>query len=266
MSTSVTEAHPTIQVAPAPWVLKGRSWTFILSGLPKTSSFPAGWSSEWQAEAEAAGGEFIGGQGTVQVISYSESPVGPYDELVYAPGKWKYADGTKGFRVTRIYVSSKDSTWNGRKNWNIPKQVASFNYHRDASSNVWSLSVSHPSSPDSPFFKVTVRPITVLSSIGFPYNTKLLGSFLTLVQPPLPKGPLEEEAETDKWCTLIPAMIGRGRLVSVHADLDPSEEGGSMRLADGIRFPNVELWKLALALEDLTIDFGVPTWKDSFDA
>lgn len=36
------------------------------------------------------------------------------DELIYNPGLWKYRDGTKGFRITRIYVSSKASTFNGK--------------------------------------------------------------------------------------------------------------------------------------------------------
>lgn len=48
-------------------MLKGRSWMFVLSGLSTTSSFPAGFSVPFQAEALTAGGEFIGGQGMVQV-------------------------------------------------------------------------------------------------------------------------------------------------------------------------------------------------------
>jgi hypothetical protein len=60
------------------------------------------------------------------------------DELIYIPGRWKYADGSVAFRITRIYVSSKESTENGeriptksqrethdkagRRNWNIPSQ------------------------------------------------------------------------------------------------------------------------------------------------
>lgn len=35
------------------------------------------------------------------------------DELIYIPGRWKYPDGSSGFRITRIYVSSKASTENG---------------------------------------------------------------------------------------------------------------------------------------------------------
>lgn len=37
------------------------------------------------------------------------------DELIYIPGNWKYADGTTGLRITRIYVSSKESTQNGKR-------------------------------------------------------------------------------------------------------------------------------------------------------
>ena len=35
------------------------------------------------------------------------------NELMYVLGRWKYKDGTAGYRITRIYVSSKASTENG---------------------------------------------------------------------------------------------------------------------------------------------------------
>lgn len=73
---------------------------FVLSGLPKNASFPAGFAAPYEAEALSEGGEFIGGQGLVQVrtmvflplcfscavwsiqlVSYSESPVGKWPLL-----------------------------------------------------------------------------------------------------------------------------------------------------------------------------------------
>lgn len=58
----------------------------------------------------------------VQVIRYTESPVGPYDELVLIPGSFEYFvdDGDnfrkrRNLRITRIYVSQKDTCYNGRK-------------------------------------------------------------------------------------------------------------------------------------------------------
>jgi len=65
----------------------------------------------------------------IQVIRYTESPVGPYDELILAPGFWKYPfegrDGKKAtkknIRITRIYVSQKDTCWGGRTSKDIFK-------------------------------------------------------------------------------------------------------------------------------------------------
>jgi len=261
----MSETQSAIPVATAPWTLHGRAWTFALPGLSKTSSFPAGWSTPSQAEAMAAGGEFIGGQGLVQLVSYADSPVGPYDELIYVPGRWKYTDGTKGFRITRIYVSTKASTYNGRKNWNIPKQVASFDYHKEPS-GIWSLSVSTPGS-ETPFFKVTVHPIPLVSAVSFPIGSGILGQFTNIVQPPLPKGESEEEAETSKWCSLVPGMKGSGRLLRVQTEMQSNgDPTGLKTVGDGAGYPAVVPYRLAFALEDLTLEVGVPTWKETFDS
>jgi hypothetical protein len=61
----------------------------------------------------------------VQVIRYTESPVGPYDEMLIVPGYFecdsKDVDKQgkrikkQHVRVSRIYVDSKFTCWNGRK-------------------------------------------------------------------------------------------------------------------------------------------------------
>lgn len=82
--------------------------------------------SSLESRSSFANGKFIGGIGMVQVIRYSETPVGPYDELVLVPGFFTYprkrdskgretVKEQKNARVTRIYVSQKDTCWNGRK-------------------------------------------------------------------------------------------------------------------------------------------------------
>lgn len=64
----------------------------------------------------------------VQIVRYSESPVGPYDELVIMPGDFEVpvlngggsGEGSggkkkvkKNSRITGIWVSQKDTCWNG---------------------------------------------------------------------------------------------------------------------------------------------------------
>jgi hypothetical protein len=104
-----------IERVPAPWTLRGDIYgaTFVpLTGLP-TKAYPP---LERQYVSEAYG-KFIGGIGMIQVIRYTESPVGPYDELLIIPGFFNY-DGPNGPRknvqITRIYVSQKYTCWNGR--------------------------------------------------------------------------------------------------------------------------------------------------------
>ena len=69
----------------------------------------------------------------VQLIRYTESPVGPYDELVLVPGYFEYEIETKdehgktklekrkNLQCTKVFVSQNKTCWNGRKsNISIP--------------------------------------------------------------------------------------------------------------------------------------------------
>ncbi|KAK7462956.1 hypothetical protein VKT23_007537 [Stygiomarasmius scandens] len=256
----------SLQIAPAPWKLKGRSWGFILPALKKDTSFPSGWAAPFQADVLGSTGEFIGGIGMVMLVQYTESPVGPYDELIYVPGRWKYPDGSVCARITRIYVSSNASTENGRRNWNIPKTTADFSYIKDPKTNVWDLSVRPVGSDETtpPFFHIAVHRIPILSSIRMPVTVSssggLVGNFIRLCQPPLPQGDMPEEVATDKWSRLIPGATGKMSLGRAICKI-----GGDKKTAgDGKGFPAVVPWSIGTCLEDVTLDFGIPEWFDGF--
>ncbi|KAJ3570145.1 hypothetical protein NP233_g4606 [Leucocoprinus birnbaumii] len=242
-----------IKEVPAPWRLKAKSWMFVLSGLDTKASFPAGFAAPYEAEVMAEGGEFIGGMGLIQLVSYSESPVGPYDELIYAPGRWKYQNNDTAFRITRIYVSTKESTENGRRNWNIPKQVANFNYQSNADGTT-TFAVSNPSTPDKPFFSASIAPIPLLSSLSIPTTTTVLGKWFSLMQPPLPQGSNAEEVGSPKWAALTPVMRGWTKAVKVV----PGFEDGSV--GDGEGFPKVKPWSVGSAMVDVDLEFPVSEW------
>ncbi|KAJ7754591.1 hypothetical protein B0H16DRAFT_1722771 [Mycena metata] len=244
----------SIQIAPAPWKLKGRSWIFLVPGLSTTSSLPAGWSSAFQADALSSGGEFIGGLGLIQIVSYTESPVGPYDELIYVPGRWKYSDGKKAFRITQIYVSTKESTLNGRKNWNIPKQVANFDI-KTGSDGTTEISVTQPNG-SSPFFKASIKSIPILSLLSVPSNTSIFGSYYTLIQPPLPAGENPEDVATHQWASLIPTLSGS----TAFRKLVPGLGG---KVGDGAGFPAIVPWSIGFVMDNLALDFGIPTTYDT---
>ncbi len=61
------------------------------------------------------------------LVDYKTSPVGPYQELLFIPGLFRFGK-TTSFSISKIYVSTTDSVWNGRQNWGIPKELADFSF------------------------------------------------------------------------------------------------------------------------------------------
>ncbi|GAB3639487.1 acetoacetate decarboxylase family protein [Spirosoma arcticum] len=70
---------------------------------------------------------YWGWVGTVMLVDYETSPVGPYQELLFVPGLFRFGD-TTSFSIAKIYVSTRASVWNGRQNWGIPKELAHFSF------------------------------------------------------------------------------------------------------------------------------------------
>lgn len=91
--------------------------TIAYSPLEKESYF---------ASPEA--GRLAGGIGSFMLVRYTDTPVGTYDELAIIPGACTYQvqdkNGKwvekKSVRVTRIYVSQKDTMYNGRLSESSP--------------------------------------------------------------------------------------------------------------------------------------------------
>ncbi len=65
------------------------------------------------------------GLGAVLYLSYTKSPIGPYQELLFIPGKFCYR-GKKNHFISKSYVSTDEAVEFGRKNWFIPKEKADF--------------------------------------------------------------------------------------------------------------------------------------------
>lgn len=110
--------------APAPWQLTGDAWVFLFS-LPgeivRDGSF---------TPADLRGRE-AGGPSALMVVNYATSNVGPYQEILYMPGLFRFGD-RKRQSITRIFVSSWESVVNGQRNWGIPKDRADFTIEREA--------------------------------------------------------------------------------------------------------------------------------------
>lgn len=109
---------PALAPAPAPWSLAGQGYIFVLR-LPQDlldhgSFVPTGWKRSSRTRIAYA-----------MFVDYAHSDVGPYHELLYIPGAFRFGAESR-LSITRIYVSSQASVINGRRNWGIPKDRCDF--------------------------------------------------------------------------------------------------------------------------------------------
>ena len=283
---------PFIQ-KPVPWDLKCTAYMIpFWTSAHRAKNLPVKAYSPLEASSSFASKEFgepVGGLSMIQLLRYTESPFGPYDEMILAPGFFRYPvsdkDGKKASatnaRITRIYVSQKQTCWNGRSAYNVPKHLARFEWTErlDGSTHVRVFphdTTDHTGEArpgEKLFFQCTIRPAKYLP--GFPMSTGLfryLGIDDTLVQPPLPAGnPAAEQGAlvgTERWCRLAGYTMSSSSSSLVWADM--SQKDGDM---DGNRadapddgyenfFPGLRRWNLALKMADGKLHFPAPeTWE-----
>jgi len=260
----------TFVTAPAPWSCKFDTYwlLFYHSGpLPDHAYSPLEQSSPFADPALA--GHFKGGPGMIQICRYLESPVGAYNELLVIPGAFAVPTAHEGqphrkpnLRITRIYVDQKDTTYNGRRNWNIPKHLARFTFSRLSDPPRIKFQAFPPDPAATiPFFSATVQPFRWAPS--FPYSTKLspyMGLDVALTQPPLPASGKDGEEElcgTDKWARSVPLVeCKRTQLAWVEVE-QPEGEGEEERAAASW-WPKIKPWKVGMCLENASLGFPVP--------
>lgn len=109
--------QPT-NIAPAPWSLTGRAFVLIYH-FSKAFCQKYGFLNAYQARS------LKGFVGAVMLVDYTSSEIGPYQELLFMPGLCGI-NGRLTFSISKIYVSTYDSVWNGQNNWGIPKELADF--------------------------------------------------------------------------------------------------------------------------------------------
>lgn len=125
-----TTPSSTIKKAPAPWTCKAQIYALYFysrSGGGGTADAQATLRASTVAYAplernsffaSPEAGQLVGGIGSIMVIRYTETPVGPYDELLVIPGSYTYPTSEQQLktnaRISRIYVSQKDTLYNGR--------------------------------------------------------------------------------------------------------------------------------------------------------
>jgi len=266
MTSSPPPAN-VLQVVPPPWTCKFDTYWMLFnhsSTLPDHAYSPLEQSSPPFSDPTLAG-EFKGGSGMIQICRYKESPVGTYNELLVMPGFFDVPahDGQpkrKYLRITRIYVDQKNTTYNGRRNWNIPKHLARFTFSNLSNPPRIRCQVfSADPTITVPFFSATIQPFRWAPS--FRYSTRwspYMGLQVTLVQPPLPASGKEDEEElcgTDKWASFLPQLeCKRAQLAWVETEQPDGE--GDEEVAAASCWPKIKPWKVGMCLEDS--DFVCP--------
>ncbi|KAK9771488.1 hypothetical protein SCAR479_11827 [Seiridium cardinale] len=281
-NSSFTMADKPIVTVPAPWKLKGTVYTVTF--WSRAGELPAFAYSPLEASSAFAdpqiSGQHRGGTSQIQIIRYTESPVGPYDELILVPGFFDYtvAEGgtiktQKNARVTRIYVSQKYTCWNGRKNWNIPKHLAHFEFKDlpDGSTTIKVFPHDTDNDPaetkcsDVPFFQTKVKPMRWTPS--FPASVswlKYAGLDVSLVQPPLPEGTGSqgELPGTDKWCKILPGQDTRKASLA-WVDMNQKDEDGTLHAQHENFWPGLGRWQIGVQMDDCDISFGEGVYWDA---
>ena len=218
--------EPEPKIAPAPWTLHGDGVVMIVH-FPEAFVREHGFLADFQRDG------YRGYVGTVMLVDYHRSGVGPYRELLFIPGVFRLG-GQITFSISKIYVSTYDSVWNGIENWGIPKELADFNItNLPDGTRVYAVS-----SGGQPFFSARVKPW----SFRFPVATSLLPSFQVMQQ------------SGGKLLLTKPEAIGKGRLASLSGvEIDPAY------------FPDIRRGTIlsTVAVEDFTMTFPVPTKSSS---
>ncbi|WP_304223213.1 acetoacetate decarboxylase family protein [Gracilinema caldarium] len=150
-----------IPVIPAPWDLKGRGFIILYRFTKEEIVQDPFLSDHFKAN-------FAGGFGSLMAVDYETSNAGPYQELLFIPGAFRFY-GKKLQHISRIFVSTDESVVNGRRNWAIPKERANFVF-QPLEKDREEILVEH--NGDS-VFRGTFRikgPVFPVNTIVFPYR------------------------------------------------------------------------------------------------
>ncbi|RAL06777.1 uncharacterized protein BO97DRAFT_379728, partial [Aspergillus homomorphus CBS 101889] len=146
-----------------------------------------------------------------------------YDELLWIPGAFRHpGNGKQAYRSTRAYVSKPLAVHSGRKNWNVPKACAGFEFTSAQSANFpYSRITVSPYRGGEPFLDLTFqstffsRPFVTLNSRYFPLN-------LDFDFPPLPDDPnnsSEGLVGTSEWRRVHLEVAGKAGIAKASGTL-----------------------------------------------
>lgn len=145
-------------ITPAPWTLHGDGYMLVYK-------FNRDFVDQFGFVPPELAGRFDGFFGAVMLVNYEESPLGPYRELLFIPGKFRTPQGRR-YSITRIVVDSEASTVSGRANWGIPKFTNAFEVEKDGNTE----RIRVLDGQGEPGFDITLRA----GGLRFPVTTALI--------------------------------------------------------------------------------------------
>jgi hypothetical protein len=210
---------PTKIVVP-PWALKGNGYILVYH-------FPQDFIENQCFLTDLPNRKTWLRVGCVMIVDYHTSEVGAYQELLFIPAFFDFA-GQKAFHISKIYVSTYDSVYNGIENWGIPKELADFKIVR-TTQHTCQVSAN---TANKDFFQIRLKSF----GIPFPITTSLFP--FTFYQ-----------KHQDKILKTSPKGTGWGKLCKIE-DINVNRE----------YFPDITLFKPLLAIEvnDFSMRFPQP--------
>ena len=205
--------------AKAPWRLTGDAYVVALK-------MPERVLEEQSFVRESLKGRRLGGHSRMIYVDYKTSPVGPYRELLFDPGRFLF-DKRPCRTISRIFVSTPESVVNGLENWGIPKRIAEFESRTLA--NGWErITVSAEGAVFAELTFSTVR-------FGFPFSDRWLPpKFRTTAQ--------HYQGQCYFYAPITRATMKMGRLRETKIDrrMFPDISGGKFALC--VRLEDFRMW------------------------
>ncbi|KAI9035294.1 uncharacterized protein KD926_003766 [Aspergillus affinis] len=242
--------------APSSWN-HARGQIFICCAKPSSGKLVPASYHDLEKDTYFSQQEFTGGLQVCVIVRYTESPIGAYDEVLWIPGTFKLpGPDHETYRATRAYVSTVDSVYNGRKNWNVPKKCAKFEFtpSEEGSHLPYSRITISPCDQQEPFIQLNLEP-TLSKFLPFlPIDTKFVPIGLNFDFPPLPESQCGKDdglIGTSNWQRVHLRLSGRAGIVKATGSV----------VGDGNFYPELGNKKYWLWLRDATIQIqGKPIY------
>jgi hypothetical protein len=109
-----------------PWFLRGDAFLVLTISPTETNLADAAISNEMA-------GIYNNLFNVMVVADYRESPIGPFRELAYIPGRFRFAFDEERMSITRSYATTEAGVLNRRAHWGVPTEFAEIVTKREPS-------------------------------------------------------------------------------------------------------------------------------------